>query len=243
MGNYNVGEVWWTQFPFEDKNENKRRPAIVIDDDKIAVLAMMVTSKEKAHPFCIKIDDWKEAGLKIPSWARIDRIIKMEEWRMERKIGNLTERDLVKFMQLIAEIINRKSHQFSIVAIVNSAGQFLQVYDTRWKCWLFPYFRYKEPNKENIDNEVSTLLNDDVTTVYIASSKHCKYSVSDSVYKVYDHTLYGIKTTTLTTDMAESEFDLKGQKYKWMSINEMESDSRIMEINDDIIAFVKANVK
>lgn len=51
MGNYNIGEVWWTQFSFEDTDEDKHRPAIVIDDDTIAVLAMMVTSKDKQNPF------------------------------------------------------------------------------------------------------------------------------------------------------------------------------------------------
>ena len=42
-GVYNIGEVWWTQFPFEDTDGDKHRPAIVIDDDTIAVLAMMVS--------------------------------------------------------------------------------------------------------------------------------------------------------------------------------------------------------
>ena len=61
MAKYNIGEVWWTQFPYEEINEEKRRPAIVIDDETIAVLAMMVTSKEKSNPYSIKIDDWDKA--------------------------------------------------------------------------------------------------------------------------------------------------------------------------------------
>lgn len=111
MGKYNIGEVWWTQFPFEDSDEDKHRPAIVIDDNTIAVLAMMVTSKEKNNPFCVKIDDWKDAGFKIESWARIDRIINMDEWRMDRKIGNLSEGDLKKFMELIVEFMTGTIHE------------------------------------------------------------------------------------------------------------------------------------
>lgn len=45
MGKYNIGEVWWIHFPFEDLDDLKRRPAIVIDDETIAILAMYVTSK------------------------------------------------------------------------------------------------------------------------------------------------------------------------------------------------------
>ncbi len=40
MEKYNVGEVWWIHFPFGDKDYEKRRPAIVVDDDTIAILAV-----------------------------------------------------------------------------------------------------------------------------------------------------------------------------------------------------------
>lgn len=96
MGKYNLGEVWWTQFPFEEIEESKRRPAVVIDENTIAVLTMMVTSKDKKNPYSIKIDAWQEAGLKRESWVRIDRVVRMDEWRMEKKIGNLSESDLLK---------------------------------------------------------------------------------------------------------------------------------------------------
>ena len=65
MGKYNLGEVWWTQFPFQEIKVSKRRPAIVIDKNTIAVLAMMVTSKAKKNPYSIRIDDWQEAGLTL----------------------------------------------------------------------------------------------------------------------------------------------------------------------------------
>ena len=31
MERYNIGDVWWIHFPFSDKDEVKRRPAIVIE--------------------------------------------------------------------------------------------------------------------------------------------------------------------------------------------------------------------
>ena len=60
MGKYNIGEIWWTNFPFSDSNNTKRRPAIIIDEDRIAVLTMYVTSKDKENPFSVEITDWKE---------------------------------------------------------------------------------------------------------------------------------------------------------------------------------------
>ena len=48
-----------THFPFENSNIVKHRPAIVINDDEIAILAMYVTSKDKETPYSIEITDWE----------------------------------------------------------------------------------------------------------------------------------------------------------------------------------------
>lgn len=86
MEKYNIGEVWWIHFPYHDKDQDKRRPAIVIDDETIAILAMYVTSKNKDNPYSIEIEDWKETGLPKPSWTRIDKIVRISEWYMDRKM-------------------------------------------------------------------------------------------------------------------------------------------------------------
>ena len=48
--------------------------------------------------------------------------------------------------------------QFPFLAIMHPSGKYLQVYDERWKCWLFPYYRTEDPNKENIDRHASCLI-------------------------------------------------------------------------------------
>lgn len=239
MGNYNIGEVWWADFPFEDQNVTKHRPAIVMDDDTIAVLAMKVTSQDKDIPYNIKIEDWKEAGLKKLSWARIDAVIEMSDWQMNRKIGDLSERDLKKIMQLFVEIHTGTFHKFSLLAVIDSDGKYLQVYDERWKCWLFPSFRSEEPRKENIDSKASEFLNCDIETTYVAHTVHCKYSVSDDTYKRYDHTLYKVVLEETLEYMKGDSFKLNGKKCKWRSMNEIQNDEEEMAKNEEVIAFVK----
>ena len=239
MGKYNLGEVWWTQFPFQEIDVSKRRPAIVIDENTIVVLAMMVTSKDKKNPYSIKIDDWADAGLAKESFARIDRVVSMDEWRMEKKIGDVSKRDLLKITQLLAEYLSGTYHEFSLLAITNPKNEYLQVYDERWKCWLFPYYRTEDPNKENIDKHASDLLNMNVTTAYVTNALHSKYSESDQVYKQYKHTLYSLSLSAVPECMVGNVFELGNKKYTWKSIQELEADSNVMEKNDDIIAFVK----
>lgn len=43
--------------------------------------------------------------------------------------------------------------------------------------------------------------------------------------------------------MEEGIFVLKGNRYKWMSIKEMENDDRILDVNEDIVAFIKSKCK
>lgn len=239
MGKYNIGEIWWTNFPFSDSNNTKRRPAIIIDEDRIAVLTMYVTSKDKENPFSVEITDWKESGLAVPSWARIDRIISIDERRIDQKIGKLTDRDLLKFLQLIAEFNTKEFHEFSLIALCLSDGRILQSFDKRWNCWLFPYFRSCENNLKSVDKRISKQLHMEISTTYVAHANHCKYSASDEVYKIYHHKLYKVLLEDIPKNMQSEEFELDGRQYKWMSITDMEKDSVIMDKNDDIVAFVK----
>ena len=159
---------------------------------------------------------------------------------MDCKIGELSQKDFTKIIQLTKEILTNTLHAFSLLAIKNTSGQYLQKYDDRWESWLFPYIRSPEDNKDNVDRCVSRLLGVEVETKYVTCAKHCKYSVSDEVYKIYNHKLYKCLLESIPKNMVNETFEIDGNKYRWMSVQEMESDERIMEINDDVVAFVKA---
>lgn len=242
MEDYNIGDVWWVRFPFSDSNDDKRRPAIVIDDEKIAILAMYVTSKNKDNPFSIEIEDWKNAGLTRKSWARIDKIVSITEWNMLNKIGELSDRDLSKILQLVKEILSNKFHEFTLIAVKNHKGDFLLKYDDRWDCWLFPYVRSSEGNKINADTFISNLLNIEIETEYVTCAKHCKYSVSDEVYKIYNHKLYSVELRDIPQGISSAEFSLNNNKYRWMSITDMENDEDILQKNSEVVAFVASKL-
>jgi len=240
MGDYNPGEVWWVTVPFADQPTEKRRPAIVLDNNIIAILAVYVTSQNKNTPYSIEIEDWASTGLTKPSWARIDRIISIDEMFMDCKAGELTERDKDKIFQLVKEYTSGKKHEFSIVAIKRSQGEYLQFYDNRWKCWLFPYVRSSDNNKDNVDKFVNKITGLNALTEYVASAKHCKYSVSDEVYKIYNHKLYKLNLHEDADITRKQSFTIDGVDYRWMTFDDMLGDENIMEKNDDVISFVKS---
>lgn len=238
---YNIGDVYLVNFPFDEINKSKIRPAIIIDPSHIAILCIYVTSKDKENPFSIEITDWQQAGLASESWARIDRVVPIDEYNIIKRLGTLSNNDFQKITALYQEKANGKYHEFSLLAFKNTNGEFLQIYDPRWKCWLFPYFRTEEDNKAAADKFASDLIGDKVFTQYVTSSIHCKFSVSDQVYKVYDHKLYKLTLDPAPEHMQKKEFQIDDTKYRWMSFSEMENDDEIMEKNEEIVAFIKKN--
>lgn len=241
MKKYEIGDVWWVHFPYSDKNKAKHRPAIIIDSETIAILAMYVTSKNKSLPYSVAIEDWEQTGLSKPSWARIDKIVQISAWNMDQKIGTLSSNDLTKILQLVAEITTETFHEFSLIAIKNPNEKYLQKYDNNWDCWLFPYVRSTTNNKTNVDNYIHDTYHLPVTMTYVTHATHCKYSENDKVYKIYHHKLYEVSLDSVPDSMAQDEFQIGDTKFRWMSINELENDETIMNKNDEIIAFVKAN--
>ena len=59
--------------------------------------------------------------------------------------------------------------------------------------------------------------------------------------RVYCHRLYQVTLKTFPNIMQDNSFEIDGVQYYWMSISEMERDSRIREVNQDIVDFVKEN--
>lgn len=70
-----------------------------------------------------------------------------------------------------------------------------------------------------------------------------KYSLKDSVNKVYQHSLYQAVMGEFSPELKEDSFVLDGVSYKWMTIAEMEADDRIMEVNKDVVSFVKEKIE
>lgn len=89
-------ELWYANFPFEDKNISKDRPIIVLSVQPLCVLSIKVTSHEvrEADKYDVPITHWQEAGLKHESVARISKTVSLDNSKFRRKIGELHKDDI-----------------------------------------------------------------------------------------------------------------------------------------------------
>ena len=81
-------------FPYADRLAEKRRPALVISNHKLAVhglawLAMITSADNEPWSSDIPIPDLKRAGLPAPSVVRPAKIACIEPGRIDRRVGRL----------------------------------------------------------------------------------------------------------------------------------------------------------
>jgi mRNA interferase MazF len=81
-------------FPYADRLAEKRRPALVISNRKLALhglvwVAMITSADNEAWSSDVAITNLKRAGLPAPSMVRTAKIACIEPGRIQRRVGRL----------------------------------------------------------------------------------------------------------------------------------------------------------
>ncbi|UCE52177.1 MAG: type II toxin-antitoxin system PemK/MazF family toxin [Desulfobacterales bacterium] len=114
---YKSFEVVVVPFPFTDRKEGKRRPALVLSDDTQfnkpsghTVLAMITSQKNPDWPLDTRITGNRQAGLTAPSKVRM-KLFTLDNRLIVKKIGKLNDKDkkaVIKALQcLLVTELNR----------------------------------------------------------------------------------------------------------------------------------------
>ncbi len=91
---YDPFDIVVVPFPYADRLAEKRRPALVISNRKLAVhglvwVAMITSADNEAWSSDVVIADLKRAGLPAPSVVRPAKIACIEPGRIDRRAGRL----------------------------------------------------------------------------------------------------------------------------------------------------------
>lgn len=87
------GDVFIARFPFTSGTLSKPRPVLVLFDLQADVLICRVTSVPRVGPLDVTLHDWQQAGLALPSVARLDRLVTAEKSVLGRRLGRLSSGD------------------------------------------------------------------------------------------------------------------------------------------------------
>src|SRR5690554_6811272 len=84
------GDIVLLKFPFTDGKSFKKRPALIINDyDDGDIIVCRITSQIYDTTNDHYLDNWNDAGLKLPSVIRVHKIATLDKSPVELRIGKL----------------------------------------------------------------------------------------------------------------------------------------------------------
>ncbi len=112
-----AGSVIYIDYPYEDKNGHKRRPAVVLsyENGKTKVILLKISSVEKyqdskKYPYAYKIKDLQQSGLPKESYVLADRELLVPDNTQCEGTGRLSLGDLkaVSALHNLAVLANKQ---------------------------------------------------------------------------------------------------------------------------------------
>ena len=90
-------EIWDAYVKFEESDEVKRRPVLIWNKSAFVVAYKMTGTNRGDNREEFVVRYWKEAGLIKPTSIRIAKVLRLEESDLIQRIGELDDRDKLRF--------------------------------------------------------------------------------------------------------------------------------------------------
>ena len=97
-------------FPFTDRDATKRRPALVISNEKFnqqhnqIVLAMITTTTDNVWRSDVTLTNWQKAGLKLSCQLRL-KLFTLDQNLVLKAIGHLSSKDVKSVQAALTEYV------------------------------------------------------------------------------------------------------------------------------------------
>lgn len=102
---YRRWEIWRAKVKFEERNGSKERPVLVLDEEKIVVISLKMTSHEPRYKKLqgeYEVMKWSEAGLSKPTVIQCSKILQLSKEDMtDYKYGTLSAVDIVGLQSIM----------------------------------------------------------------------------------------------------------------------------------------------
>jgi len=101
---YRFGDVLLVPITFSDSSAQKKRPVLVVRDTGDAdLLVVPITSHPPRSFEDVPLPNWGEAGLRLPSSARMSKLATVAKSTVIRRLGALAERDAQSAREILRQ--------------------------------------------------------------------------------------------------------------------------------------------
>lgn len=100
----NPWEIWIARVKFEDSDEIKNRPVLILENGQAFILALKITS-HCPREYCsgeYKVTNWEKSGLDRQSTVRCSKRLRLIESDLVHRIGRLHPYDIMMLQELVA---------------------------------------------------------------------------------------------------------------------------------------------
>lgn len=122
-------------------------------------------------------------------------------------------------------------------------NKFLVYYDKDWDCYLFPNTPGIELKPKYIKDFIINMLNiynEQINNIqHLGFLIHEKEKFPEKIKKWYYHDFVSVNIINFNENETGSCFGRKFKEYRWMSLDEMKSNGKIMERNKDVIDYLE----
>ncbi|MBF9694125.1 DUF308 domain-containing protein [Bifidobacterium dentium] len=147
--------------------------------------------------------------------------------------------------KLYKEIETMNRRPSSLIAVRDGgklSNRYLTYYDEPWGCWFLPNHRscdsYSE-DKAKISEYLATefkIPESDFSLGFVGTTTSTKWSTAHNEERTYDYRLYMAKVSAIPAEwQLDGEFNVGSKRCRWMTLDDMRNDSKIYEINFDVI--------
>jgi mRNA interferase MazF len=107
---FSRGDVLLAEMIFSAGGGAKTRPVIVVYDfGDVDLLVLPVTSHPPRGPFDLPIQNWRGAGLLLPSTIRIEKLATIAKTTVTKKLGRVAPSDLSTLQQRLVSVFKTLS--------------------------------------------------------------------------------------------------------------------------------------
>lgn len=105
MAKYNRWEIWQAEVKFEECSGSKKRPVLILSEEKCIVFSLKMTSHDPRYKKLegeYEIMKWREAGLLRPTVVQCSKMLQLEETDISGQMyGRLTATDIIGLQALL----------------------------------------------------------------------------------------------------------------------------------------------
>jgi len=103
---FRFGDVLLAPILFSDGTAAKRRPMLAVQDTNDAdLLVVPITSHPPRGTEDVTLHDWLEAGLRLPSTARMAKLATVAKTTVVRQLGQLKSRDAQHAREILGRFL------------------------------------------------------------------------------------------------------------------------------------------